>query len=310
MNFFCKKIIVWVAGAWVIITGLSPAAEGRHQALQSYLRDITLSGDKIVNGGTLLLEIDTRNFTTPVTDLRIRFQEATFPAYEHPFKPQGFYFGLVGIPLRSEPGQTILTLEWAEADGRHTQTVPFCIVAASYRIDKLTVDSRKVNLNKKDLTRVTREKQEIKRIYANGSGARLWHGRFRLPVKSDVTSPFGNKRMFNGQLKSFHNGVDFRAQVGKPVYASNKGIVRLAKNLFFSGNIVMIDHGTGVFTNYAHLSKIDVIPDQHIEKGQQIGLSGATGRVNGPHLHWGIKVTDTYVDPLQFVDVIALLSGD
>jgi murein DD-endopeptidase MepM/ murein hydrolase activator NlpD len=93
------------------------------------------------------------------------------------------------------------------------------------------------------------------------------------------------------------------------VYASNSGIVRLAKNLFYSGNIVIIDHGMGVFTNYAHLSKIQVVAGQVIASGHQIGLSGASGRVSGPHLHWAVKVNGVYVDPLQFLRVIAALLG-
>jgi murein DD-endopeptidase MepM/ murein hydrolase activator NlpD len=89
--------------------------------------------------------------------------------------------------------------------------------------------------------------------------------------------------------------------------AANAGTVKLAKELFFSGNLVIVDHGTGIFSLYAHLSRIDVVAGQDIEKGQQIGLSGASGRVNGPHLHWGIKVNGIYVDPLQFVGVVESL---
>ena len=185
----------------------------------------------------------------------------------------------------------------------------FNIVAGKYRTEKLKVNPQKVNVSKKNLARVKREKKEVKGIYSSGSFDRFWSGIFQLPLNSDVTSPFGNKRMFNAQLRSFHNGVDFRAPTGKSVFAANSGIVMLAKNLFFSGNIVIVDHGTGIFTYYAHLSRIDVNPDQHIEKGQRIGLSGKTGRVNGPHLHWGIKVNGTYVDPLQFVDVIDSIIG-
>jgi len=111
--------------------------------------------------------------------------------------------------------------------------------------------------------------------------------------------------LFNGQHESYHRGTDFRARAGTPVYASNFGIVRLAKNLFYSGNIVIMDHGKGIFTNYAHLSKIQVVAGQQVTRGDQIGLSGATGRVSGPHLHWGVKINAAYVDPLQFLAVIS-----
>jgi murein DD-endopeptidase MepM/ murein hydrolase activator NlpD len=121
---------------------------------------------------------------------------------------------------------------------------------------------------------------------------------------------YGNKRVFNGQLKSYHNGVDFRARLGTPAVAANTGIVRLAKNLFYSGDAVIIDHGTNIFTIYAHLSKIKVAAGQRIEKGQLIGLTGATGRVSGPHLHWGVKINGVAVNPLQFVDVISAMERE
>jgi murein DD-endopeptidase MepM/ murein hydrolase activator NlpD len=120
-------------------------------------------------------------------------------------------------------------------------------------------------------------------------------------MSSEITSPFGNRRLFNKQLKSYHNGVDFRAPVGTPVFAANSGVVKIAENLFYSGNVVIVDHGNLIFTIYAHLSKIEVTADQQIEKGQQLGLTGATGRVSGPHLHWGVKVNGTAVNPIQFM---------
>jgi murein DD-endopeptidase MepM/ murein hydrolase activator NlpD len=89
--------------------------------------------------------------------------------------------------------------------------------------------------------------------------------------------------------------------VGTPVFAANAGIVKMARDLFFSGNIVIIDHGMGVFTNYAHLSRMDVKPGQFVNRGEQIGLAGATGRVNGPHLHWGAKVNGVTVNPNDLI---------
>jgi murein DD-endopeptidase MepM/ murein hydrolase activator NlpD len=83
----------------------------------------------------------------------------------------------------------------------------------------------------------------------------------------------------------------------------------LGKNLFYSGNIVIVDHGTNIFTLYAHLSEIQVNDGQHIARSHQIGLSGATGRVSGPHLHWAVKANGVYVDPLQFLSVISTLLG-
>ena len=304
-----RQIIVLGVICIVIIAGLS-AAFGRQMTVPAdQYYPFLLSSTKAVNGSTVLLKIDTQHLAKPVPDWQVRFQDQLMPVFKYPVQSDGAYFGLLAIPLRAKPGQNFLIIEWTDSRGIYSRMIPFNIIAGKYRTEKLKVSSQKVNLSKKNLARVKREKKEVKGIYSSGSIDRFWNGIFQLPVNSHVTSPFGNKRMFNGQLKSFHNGVDFRAPIGKPIYATNSGIVRLAKNLFFSGNIVIIDHGTGIFTNYAHLSRIDVSPNQRIEKGQRIGLSGKTGRVNGPHLHWGIKVNGTYVDPLQFVDVIASMNG-
>jgi murein DD-endopeptidase MepM/ murein hydrolase activator NlpD len=154
------------------------------------------------------------------------------------------------------------------------------------------------------------ERNEVKNAYLFSSSDRHWPGLFILPVEGKVTSSFGTRRLFNGKLRSFHTGVDFRANEDTTIHAANAGIVRLAKNLFFSGNHVIIDHGLGVFTNYSHLSEIHVNVGDRVEKGQIIGKAGATGRVNGPHLHWGAKVNGTSVDPLQLLNVLtSLLKG-
>ena len=144
----------------------------------------------------------------------------------------------------------------------------------------------------------------------SSSTEKIWQGSFQLPVQSKITSPFGNRRVFNGKLKSYHNGLDFRAPVGTPVFASNSGVVKLAEDLFYSGKVVILDHGNTIFTIYAHLSKIEVKAGRQVEKGQKLGLTGATGRVSGPHLHWGVKVNGTAVNPIQFVQVMAALIGE
>ena len=305
MKILHEKII-WIA-VLLILTGSPVIASGLPTEPADRPNPFTLSADQTVNGSTLWLEINTEHFDEPVTALGAQYQNQIIPLNVHPLEPGVIYFGLIAIPIASKPGQTHLTVEWTNSKGQHTQKIPFKISAGSYRTDVLTVEPGKVNLKKSDLERVKREKKELKDIWQAASDYRLWDTGFQLPIQSDITSSFGNQRMFNDQLKSFHRGTDFRAPVGTPIMAANSGTVKLAKELFYSGNLVIVDHGTGIFSLYAHLSQIDVMAGQHIEKGQQIGLSGATGRVNGPHLHWGIKVNNTYVDPLQFVDAIKTL---
>ena len=116
---------------------------------------------------------------------------------------------------------------------------------------------------------------------------------------STITSPFGNQRLFNGQVTSFHNGIDFRAQTGTQLHAAADGKILIAENLFYSGNHISIDHGAGVVTTYSHLSKIMVKVGDQVKLGDVIGLVGGTGRVTGPHLHWVVKLDTINVNPLQ-----------
>ena len=263
-----------------------------------------VSSQDVVNGGILLLHIDTGTLELPPTDMHIDFNGHSYQVFRYPDKGSGVYFALLGIPYYTNPGPEELTLSYSGPAGKQSRLIPFRVVAGKYKTDVLKVDGRRVNPNRKDLQRASREHQEVKYVYATGIKERLWDGAFQLPVENEISSRFGNRRVFNGQLKSYHNGLDFRSPKGTPVYASNSGIVRLAKNLFYSGNAVIIDHGTEIFTIYAHLSAIKTAADQRIEKGQLIGLTGATGRVSGPHLHWGVKLSGIAVSPLRFVEIM------
>ena len=107
--------------------------------------------------------------------------------------------------------------------------------------------------------------------------------------------------MFNGKLASIHKGMDFRAPAGTVVRASNDGVVVLARHLYFEGNCVIVDHGLGVYTLSMHFSRIDVHEGQHVKTGDKLGLSGATGRVTGPHLHWAVRWENAYLDPAKLL---------
>ena len=266
---------------------------------------VSLSSANVANGQVTVLEINLHDLDPAATDLKATFGQNTIALFQHPVKAAGIYCGLVGVPISTAPQRGAIELEWTDSRGRHKARIAVRIVAGSYKREALHVAPRHVKPSSKNLQRIKKEKKEIRRIYASSSETRLWFGSFGKPLASDITSAFGTHRLFNGKLQSYHRGTDFRAKTGTPVYASNFGIVRLAKNLFYSGNIVIVDHGKGIFTNYAHLSKIQVVAGQHVTRGEQIGLSGATGRVSGPHLHWGVKINGAYVDPLQFLTVIS-----
>jgi murein DD-endopeptidase MepM/ murein hydrolase activator NlpD len=134
---------------------------------------------------------------------------------------------------------------------------------------------------------------------------RLWTEPFRRPRASRVTSTFGSGREFNGTVTSRHMGTDYAGAVGAPVYAANRGVVRLVETFFLGGNVVYLDHGAGLVTAYLHLSAQAVAVGDTVERGAVIGKVGATGRVTGPHLHWITRYGEVTVDPASLLRVTA-----
>jgi hypothetical protein len=253
---------------------------------------VSLSATQVETGGVLAVRVDLRRQAVSDREVRVLYGDQRIVLFPHPGGETGIFAGLAAIPLTASPGMSALNVEWPEGAARRSERVDFEITAGRYGEEVLKVDPRHVKPGPQDLERIRREQEELKQIYASGSRSRLWQGRFQVPVPGEMHGPFGTRRLFNNELQSHRAGV-----------------VRLSKDLFYSGNAVVIDHGAGVFTSYSHLSRIDVKVGQRIEKGQAVGLAGATGRVTGPHLHWGVKVNSVNVNPLTFVQVIDRLGG-
>lgn len=301
---------LWIGlSAFLLWAALSARPAAAQAAPAEPAPQVTLSAGEVETGGTLLVQLDCRRLPAPARDLRVSYYNQDIKIFPHPVKSQAVYAGLVGIPLSAPSGKTALSVEWGPSAHRRTQNVPFEVRPGVYGEETLTVDPRHVRPSPKELERIKREQQELKHIYASGSRSQLWQGSFKIPVPGEMNGPFGTRRLFNGELQSHHTGTDFRAQTGDPVHAAGSGVARLAKELFYSGNAVIIDHGAGVFTSYSHLSRIDVKVGQRVTKGQAVGLVGATGRATGPHLHWTVKVNSVNVNPLTFVRVMDLLAG-
>ena len=199
----------------------------------------------------------------------------------------------VGVDLDVEPSDTVIETEVAGFKGRHETRV----VAKSFGRESLKVSPTYTDLDEKTLVRVKAEQERLKAIWATNTPQRLWTKSFVKPAAGELGSPFGLRRFFNGQPRSPHSGMDIRAQAGSEVYASNSGRVVLADDLFFTGNTVIIDHGLGLYTIYAHLSQTYVEAGGQVERSKLIGRVGATGRVTGPHLHWAVKLGGARVDP-------------
>lgn len=182
------------------------------------------------------------------------------------------------------------------------ETFTFKVVPKKYEAEYLKVDMKKIKLSPKAQKRANEEQLILNKLYASSENDFLFKTPFQEPMTSHKTSVYGKKRVYNNHKHGQHLGIDYRAAIGEKVPAANRGKVVLARDLFYTGWTVLIDHGLEVFTNYGHLSKTLVKEGTIVEKGQVIGLSGNTGRTSGPHLHWGVKIQGQYVDGVSLVE--------
>lgn len=211
---------------------------------------------------------------------------------------------LIGIDLDTKPARYSVVVTGTTAAGPIETTHVLNVAAKTFPTRRLTVDPDFVNPPASALPRIEAESKEQAAIWAAPSPTRLWTTPFVRPVPQVANSAFGTRSVFNGQPRNAHSGADFLSPAGTPVKAPNAGRVVLAKNLYYSGNCVIIDHGLGVFTYFAHFSRIDVAVGDVVTTGQVVGLVGATGRVTGAHLHWTLRVAGARVDPLALLALL------
>lgn len=212
-------------------------------------------------------------------------------------RENGRWFALLGIPLDTLPGE----LEIGVFSGSTATVRSVPIRVKNYPEQRLTIrDQRKVEPNAEDLARIEREKEVTEAVKRRFSGAAPATD-FALPASGPLSSRFGLRRVFNGQPRNPHAGLDVAVGAGAPVRAPAAGVVANTGDYFFNGNTVFIDHGQGLITAYMHLSRIDVRSGQPVRKGEILGAAGSTGRVTGPHLHWAVFLNNTPVDPELFL---------
>lgn len=211
------------------------------------------------------------------------------------------WIALAGVDVEAAAGPSDLAIHLHGCRDFCDASQSIEIHPAHYRIGKLTVEPKFVEPGPDEQKEIAADVELKTKIFATSAPEPLWHGSFRVPVHSPPTDSFGTRRMFNGKLASIHKGMDFRAPMGTVVRASNSGVVVLARHLYFEGNCVIIDHGLGLYTLSMHFSRIDVQEGQHVNAGDKLGLSGATGRVTGPHLHWAVRWQNAYLDPAKLL---------
>ncbi len=211
--------------------------------------------------------------------------------------------GWAMVALDGEAGPDAVEVFGTTVDGRAASgRIETAVEAKSFPTEELTVASQYVSPPPEVQERLNRERARLAAIYETRSPYPVPGEPFGRPVPGEPTSVFGTRRVFNGEPRSPHPGLDLRADTGEPVRSAGAGTVVLAEGYYYSGNLVIVDHGGGLCTLYAHLSEIEVEEGQQVAKGEVVGRVGATGRVTGPHLHWGAKIGSRPFDPMALMD--------
>lgn len=252
---------------------------------------------KLVNGGPIIFRV-----TAPAGLESLSgewLEHRVFFAFDRKSKQ---WCGLAGASLDTKAGSYTLRLAGGTKSG---QSLSFAeqigIARASYPSIAVTVAKQYTEPSAEQIAQSARDKA-IKQEFLNRvTPERQWAGDFRVPVEARISDVFGTERTFNGQVQSSHQGLDFAVPAGTPVAALNSGTVLIAQPMFFEGNFVVIDHGQGLLTLYLHLSEFKVKPGDHVVAGQVLGLSGASGRATGPHLHVAVRWQGVYLDPAELL---------
>jgi hypothetical protein len=287
----------------LLVTGLAAEGTTKGTAQRPFKKAcgggvvVKLNAAAATQGGLLLAEIS--GVKAPL-EVSAEWEGRPTPVWrENP--STGVLHALLGVDLETAPGPKEWKLSWTGPDGNPVAcNVPVTVRAGKFATERLQVEKQYVQPDPEQLKRVEEEQKKMQAIYDTITPEALWKGRFRVPLK-DVTTGgnFGRRRVLNGEARSPHAGVDFPAASGTPVFAAQAGKVVLAENMYYPGNTVVIDHGFGIYTLYAHLSEIEVHAGDFVEASAEIGKVGATGRVTGPHLHWGLTIDHARVNALQ-----------
>lgn len=258
---------------------------------------VQLQPARLVNGAPVLVHV-----TAPVP---LKTLSGTWLGHDvyFSFDPATkTWYGLAGVGLETAPGQYPLALTATTSGGNQLSFErKLAVSRARYPSIAVTVAKKFTEPDPRQLKEIDQDKVIKEDAFKHFDPDRLWSGNFHPPVTAPVSDVFGTGRTFNGKVQSRHQGLDYAVPSGTPVMAVNGGTVLLARPLYFEGNCVVLDHGQGLLTLYMHLSEIRVKEGEEISRGQELGLSGGTGRATGPHLHIAVRWEGTYLNPAELL---------
>lgn len=283
------RVAVMLMAAWLA----APTLRAADQVALTYRAGLVQPGD------VLHLAVSVPGGASVVT--------ATWHEREVPFvrDADGVWRGLLGIDVAAAAGAKPLLITAARSGATplsltHTVTVS----PKTVRTRRITVNPKFVNPPKSALPRIERETELLNALFRKAPSDRLWAPDAVRPVEGVAVSGFGVRSILNGQPRGPHNGLDLAAVTGTPIYAPTPGVVVFAREFYYSGNTVTVDHGEGLLSTMAHLSAFDVKEGDRVAKGTLLGKVGATGRVTGPHLHWAVRLHGDRVDPLKLLEAL------
>jgi murein DD-endopeptidase MepM/ murein hydrolase activator NlpD len=258
----------------------------------------------VAPGEVVLVEISA---PLPLQDVRAEWLGQTLMFFQ---SGPGRWRGLAPIDLAAVPGRQTLTVTAVTSDGRKlSHKHPIVVAARTFPARRISVDPKFADPPADAMPRIEQERKTVEALFARATPERFWADPFIVPVPGEATSSFGRRTILNGQPRGQHSGTDFKAGDGTPVAAPNRGRVVLAADHYFAGRTIIIDHGLGLYSYLAHLSELGVAEGALVERGQQVALSGSSGRVTGPHLHWTMRVGRARVDPLSLVEILGKAQG-
>lgn len=268
------------------------------------LNALNLSSSKVENANTVLVKINEKNISEP----KLTFDKQNINFYKNPFSSDSYY-ALLPISYYQKLGENRVIVSYIENGTKVFKGLDLDIIDGKYKSEVINVKPSIFKPNKQRVARTKKEYQDAMDVYNSSSPELYWNEDFIYPLNSKITSDFGTKRVYNKELKSYHGGTDFQAKNNTPIIASNSGIVRISQNRFYAGNSIVIDHGQGVYSCYFHLNTMNYKVGEFIKKGEVLGLSGSTGRVTGPNLHFTFRINGLQVDPLQAIEVLNKLKN-